>query len=96
MHCKVKLLRTRGLRRHDREIAADPGSVGDLTLARCAGSLELKLAAADDSQQKAIIPILYDAQLVTMQGAKMLFRGVERAESGAEYVQELSALVLSA
>jgi hypothetical protein len=94
MHCKAKLLRSRGQRRPDHEIASDAGHDGELTLALCGGAYELKLAARDDSQQKPIIPILYDARLVTMHGNKMLFRGIERTESGAGYEQELSAMVI--
>lgn len=94
MHCKVKILRHHGARRHPQEIAADPGTDGDLTLARVGAALELKLAATDDSQQKPILPILYHAELVTVQGNKMLFTGIQR-ENGAGYEQEWSAMVLS-
>lgn len=53
----------------------------------------VKLSAPDDSQQKQIIPVLHDARLVTMHGNKMLSRGLERAENGTEYAQELSVMV---
>lgn len=95
MYCKVKVLRHRGARRHQHDIAADAGSDGDLTLARVGAAIELKLAAADDSQQKPILPILYEAQLVTMQGNKMLFTGLQR-DNGAGYEQEWSVMVLGA
>jgi hypothetical protein len=64
--------------------------------ALCGTSQELKLAAADDSQQKPLIPILYDARLVTMHGNKMLFRGLDRsgADDAAQYLQEWSVMVL--
>jgi hypothetical protein len=93
MYCKVKVLRHRGARRNQHEISADPGTDGDLTLARVGATLELKLAAADDSQQQPIVPVLYDAQLVTMQGNKMLFAGLQR-ENGIGYEQEWSVMVL--
>jgi len=98
MYCKVKLLRTRGARKHDREISSDTPIEGDMTLAMCAGIYELKLAASDDSQMKPLIPILYDARLVTMHGDKMLFRGLERAgaEPDAQFLQEWSVMVMSA
>jgi len=97
MLCKVKILRVRGARRSSHEIASDIGIDGDLTLASCGGTFELKLAAADDSQQKAIIPIMYDARLVTMHGNGMLFRGLERtgAPDSAQYLQEWSVMVLA-
>jgi hypothetical protein len=94
MHCKVKILRRAGQRRHDHDISADPGIDGDLTLARVGATLQLKLAARDDSQQKPLIPILYDTHLVTMHGNKMLFYGVERSD-GSEVEQEWTAMVLS-
>lgn len=39
--------------------------------------------------------MLLDAKLVTMHTDKMLFKGIERVESGAEYVQEWSFRVLA-
>jgi hypothetical protein len=96
MYSIVKRLRQRGIRKHDREIQTDPGTVGDMTLALCSGSCELKLAADDGSRQEPIIPVLIEARLVTMHGAKMLFRGVERGPDGAECVQEWSVLVTRA
>lgn len=98
MHCKVKLLRTRGARRHDHEIAADASTEGIATLALCGALYELKLHAPDDSQQKPVLPVLYDARLVSMHSGKMLFRGIERAggEEGPQFLQEWSVLVLGA
>ena len=52
-----------------------------------------KLSSDDGSRQEPIIPILFDARLVTMHSDKMLFRGIERGEGGAEYVQEWSVMV---
>jgi hypothetical protein len=98
MQCKVKLLRTRGARKHEREILSEDPVTGDMTLAMVAGVYELNLSASDDSQMKPLIPVLYDARLVTMHGNKMLFRGLERAgdEPAAQYLQEWSVMVLPA
>ena len=93
MYSIVKRLRNRGIRKHDREIQSDQGAAGDLTLAMCGGGPELKLSRDDGSRQEPIIPVLIDAKLVTMHSDKMLFRGVERGEGGAEYVQEWSVMV---
>lgn len=93
MYSIVKRLRIRGLRKHDRDIQSDQGAGGDLTLAMCGGGAELKLSSDDGSRQEPIIPVLVDAKLVTMHGDKMLFRGTERGEGGAEYVQEWSVMV---
>lgn len=96
MYSMIKLLRDCGRRKHDQEIAKDQPIEGDLTLALCSGSFDLKLAKRDDSRQLPIIPVLHDAKLTTMHGNRMLFRGIERnPQSGAEYAQEWSVVVLS-
>jgi hypothetical protein len=98
MYSKVKTLRVRGARKHERDFSAEEPTAGDMTLAMCAGVYELKLAATDDSQQKPLIPTLYDARLVTMHGNKMLFRGLERVgtDADAQFLQEWSVMVLPA
>jgi hypothetical protein len=97
MYSKVKVLRKRGTRRGDHEIGADSGIDGDLTLALCRGGCELKLAADDGSRQDPVIPVLYEAELVTMHGNMMLFRGIERIpETGAEFRQEWSVKAMLA
>lgn len=93
MYSIVKRLRNRGLRKHDREIQSDQGTAGDLTLAMCGTGPELKLSSDDGSRQEPIIPVLGDAKLITMHGDKMLFKGIERGEGGAEYVQEWSVRI---
>src|SRR4051812_34273826 len=78
MYSKVKILRHRGVRRSDREISADPGNVGHLTMVGVAGVYELKLHGPDDdSQRKPIAPVLFYAKMTTMHGARMLFQGCE-------------------
>jgi hypothetical protein len=95
MHATITRLRDRGKRRNNHQIDSDPGTAGDLSLATVSGVYELKLADADDSQQqKPIIPILYEAQLITMHGNSMLFRGYEKGADGAGYVQEWRAVLL--
>lgn len=79
MHSIVKRLRERGVRRTDREIHADPGVLGRLTLVHCGMSYQLKLhGAGDDAVMAATIPILYNAEAVTWHGEKMLWQGEER------------------
>jgi hypothetical protein len=96
MHCKVKILRNKGVRRSDREIAADDGHEGELTLHLAGAGCELKLSADDGSIQAPVIPILYDARLVTMHSNRMLFHGIHRAgeRDDAQYFQEWSVMVL--
>lgn len=96
MLVKVKILRAHGARRSDREIGSDAGADGNLSLYRSGGRYELKLFADDGSRQEPIIPVLFDARLVTMHGNKMLFQGLEcRGEiADAQHFQEWSVLVL--
>jgi hypothetical protein len=96
MYSKIKQLRHRGVRRSDRDISADSGVDGYLTLALCSGMYELKLHADDGSRQEAILPILYDAKLISMHGNKMLFQGLERHsdENGPQFAQAWSVMVM--
>lgn len=94
MYSIVKRLRSCGIRKHDRDIQSDQGAAGELTLSMCGGGPEVRLARHDDSRQEPIIPVLVDAKLVTMHGDKMLFRGIERGEDGAEFAQEWSVMVV--
>jgi len=93
MYSKVKQLRTKGHRKHEREILSTPPTEGDLTMFYCGGVPELKLSAYNDQQAKPLIPPLLDAKLTTMHGNKMLFKGIERGSDGAEYVQEWSVQI---
>lgn len=93
MYSKIKRLRKRGVRLHDRDIQSLKADEGDVTLVYCSGAPELKLSAWDDSTAKPVIPVLYDAKLVTMHGNKMLFKGLERDANGAEHAQEWSVLI---
>lgn len=90
MHVRVKQLCERGRRRPDREIAADPGRVGELTFALVAGCYQLNLNDPVSSVHAPLYPILRDARLTTLHGEKMLFKGEQRAEGdiGPVYVQE--------
>jgi hypothetical protein len=94
MHSKVKLLRQRGARLSDRDIASDPGTVGHLTLVTVGGACELKLFGPEDhSQHRPILPILSDAMLITMHGARMLFRGCDDPAS-PDMLQEWAVEVM--
>jgi hypothetical protein len=97
MLVKVKILRNRGVRRSDREIGADAGVDGQLTLYQSGGQCELKLSGDDGSRKEPIIPVLFDAKLVTMHGDKMLFQGLDRQGqvADAQYFQEWSVMVLA-
>lgn len=101
MYSKVKLLRQRGARRRDQEIGADLGTAGHLTLASMGGIYQLQLyAQGDDSHQTPLVPVLFDAKIISMHGARMMFRGFERAgdqvDPGAQsFMQEWAVEVMA-
>lgn len=101
MYSKIKRLRQRGARLADREIQADHGTVGHLTMVTVGAVRELKLhGAGDDAQANAAIPVLFDATLISMHGARMLFSGLERAGNQADaksvtYMQEWAVEVMA-
>ncbi len=100
MYSKVKRLRNHGARRSDREIGSDPGVVGHVTMATVGTTREMKLhGAGDDSQRKPVIPILFNPAIVTMNGNRLLFSGVERHgaqddKNVATFLQEWAVEVL--
>jgi homogentisate 1,2-dioxygenase len=98
MYSKVKILRTNGVRRSDREIAADAWHEGAVTMHQAGTGCQLQLSSVDGSVQTSVIPVLYDARLVTMHSNKMLFHGIQRAgeRDDAQYFQEWSVMVLNA
>jgi hypothetical protein len=97
MYATVKRLRERGLRKVPEGIQSDPGTTGDLRLAKAKNGTvpELRVLGGDGMRPESLLPILYEAALVTMLNELMLFRGVERGADGAEYVQEWSAMILN-
>jgi hypothetical protein len=76
MLVKVKILRQHGARRSLREIGSDAGTDGNLTMYRSSGQCELKLSVDDGSRQEPIIPMLFDAKLVTMHGDGIAIPGI--------------------
>jgi hypothetical protein len=90
MYVRVKQLRERGQRRHNQDIGADPGRVGELTFAFVGSSSQLNLNDPDSSVHAPLYPVLGDARLTSMHGEKMLYKGEERpqGDNGPAYVQE--------
>lgn len=85
MYSKIKRLRVRGARRSDREVTADPGVVGHLTMAIVGPVRQLKVhGAGDDSQRTPAIPILFDPTIIAMGANRMLFAGLERQGDQAD------------
>ena len=100
MYSKVKRLRVRGARRSDREISADPGAVGHITMLTVGATVEMKLhAAGDDARRAPILPLLINPAIQSMHGARMLFAGFERqgdqSDAGAPtFMQEWAVEVM--
>ncbi|MDB5937458.1 MAG: hypothetical protein JWQ01_4802 [Massilia sp.] len=95
MRAQIKFLRSHGIRKPDRVIIAEPTIDGELTLALCGNSYDLKLSAPDDSQLKPLVPVLSDARLISMHGDKMLFSGTEQPSAeGPQYGQQWSVRVV--
>ncbi|MCC6071473.1 hypothetical protein ACFSQU_18190 [Massilia sp. GCM10020059] len=79
MYSTVKRLRRRGERIGDREIGADSGIVGHLTIVLIENVPVMKLhGAGDDAVQKPLLPLMWRAKVVMIRGDKMLFQGFER------------------
>jgi hypothetical protein len=95
MYSKVKRLRERGQRLHDRDIGQAPYVDGELTLVSMAGTFVLQVKDPNSQVGDSLFPRLYDARLITMHGDKMLFKGEERpqGDAGPAYVQEWSVLL---
>lgn len=85
MYSLVKRLRVRGERRSDREIAADDGIVGRISMYKVEKLTVISVhAPLDDAQRKPIIPELYSAKVVSMHGDRMLVQGWERVGNPAD------------
>lgn len=94
MKATVKVLRTAGTRKSDRDIAADPGARGELRLSMVAQVAQLNLSDPNDQHFAPLIPMLYHARLVAMHGDRMLFHGLTaRREEGGQ-PQEWSVQVM--
>lgn len=92
MYVRAKRLREHGRRRHNQEIATDDGVAGELTLASVGAVYQLNLNDPNSSVHAPLLPVLYEARLITLHGDKMLFKGEERpqGDAGPAYTQEWS------
>jgi hypothetical protein len=97
MRVQVKPLRHRGARRSDYDIQAMAPAEGGLSIYGAGTTIQITLSALDDQQNKPLIPNLYEARLVNMHGAKMLFAGIERTVDplAAQYLQEWTVVIIS-
>jgi len=85
MYCKIKRLRRGGERIHDREIQADLGIVGHMTICRVETTTVAKVhAAGDDARKTPMFPELWRAKITAMNADRMLFQGYERVGNQAD------------
>ena len=68
-----------------------------LTVYGLGTTIQISVSASDYQQRNPLIPDLYDARLVTMNGAKMLFAGIKRTIDplAAQYLQEWAVVIVS-
>jgi hypothetical protein len=79
MYSHIKRLRIRGERKSDREISADPGIIGSMTVVLLANvAVASVYSAVSGGRQDPLIPMLFRAKLVTMHNDRMLLQGYER------------------
>lgn len=92
MYARVKRLRDRGKRLSDREIGAAPHVEGEVRVYGLAGVTVACVADPNSQVGDPLLPLLYEARLVTMHSQGMLFKGEERpqGDAGPAYVQEWS------
>lgn len=97
MRVQVKPLRQRGARLTDYQIQALTPVDGVINVYGLGASIQLSLTAPDSQQGTPLIPSLYDARLVTLNGNGMLFFGLERTDdpAAAQYAQEWSVRIVS-
>lgn len=98
----IRRLRVRGARRCYRDISADRGIVGHVTMAIVGIARQLKVHGAwDDSRRAPASPILFDPTIMAMGANRMLFSGLERQgdqddPNGAVCMQEWAVEILAA
>lgn len=79
MYSRIKRLRNRGDRKADRDISADPGTVGHMTVVVVEGVVVASIyAAGSTGRQDPLVPMLFRAKLITMHNDRMLLQGYER------------------
>lgn len=79
MYSHIKRLRAGGTRKADRDISADTGVVGHVSVFRQGNEIvAAAYAAGGTGNPEPLLPLLYRAKLVTMQGPGMLFQGWDR------------------
>lgn len=95
MHGKVKQLRRSGKRLSTHDIQRADYVTGEVRVYGQAGVIVACVTSADSQLGDPMIPLLYDAKLISMHNQGMLFKGEERpqGDGGPAYIQEWSVMV---
>ncbi len=95
MFGKVKQLRRGGKRLSNHDIARSEFVEGEVRVYGLAGVIVACVTKADSQVGDPLIPLLYDAKLVSMHDRGMLFKGEERpqGDAGPAYIQEWSVMI---
>lgn len=85
-------MRSRGVRRQDLDVQADPGVVGLLSLHTSSNYRQLSLQMpTSDGILTDLLPPLYEAVVINIRNGRMIFRGAQKEvndERAATYLQE--------
>jgi hypothetical protein len=99
MNVTIKQLRRRGVKLGDRDLGAAGDVAGVLTFASVGRHGELKVYGLEDTQVRTpLLPSLYDAYCVGVNGRYMIWRGFQRDgqaddKSAPTFLQEWSVRV---
>ncbi len=95
MFGKVKQLRRGGKRLSTHDIHRADYVEGEVRVYGLAGTIVASVSKPDSQVGDPLLPVLYDARLVSMHGTGMLFKGEERpqGDAGPAYIQEWSVMV---
>ena len=95
MKVSVKAIRQHGIRLNNHQISSLPATEGYISVYGLGTTIQLSLYDGS-GKQEPLLPSLYEARLVTMHGAQMLFAGIQRTADpmAAQYFQEWSVFIL--
>lgn len=79
MYSKITQLRVRGVERHDRDIANDPGVFGMVEMVKVGGYLRMQLREhGNHLAEGVLLPSLWDAKCAGWLGAGMCWQGYQQ------------------
>lgn len=101
MYSRIVQVYQRGVRRPERDLANDPGHLGDLLLLHSQGHTRLSFTEHGNTRgDSRMLPSLHEVQCVGLQGEHMLFRGFQKSPvknaigEAPVYIQEWRVRIL--